>query len=132
MPVTDPIADMLTVVKTGVMAAKKSVFVKRSCLHENILEIFKREGFIANHKSIDDKKQGMIKVYLMYEKNKTPMLTGLKRISKPGRRVYVKCKDIKSVYGGIGVALISTPRGVMTDKEAREKKMGGEILCHIW
>ena len=132
MAVTDPIADMLTVVKNGFMARKDAVFVKRSLLHEKMLEILKREGFIANHKTVEDKKQGMIKVYLKYEKNNTPYLTGLKKISKPGRRVYVKSKEIKMVYGGIGVAIISTSEGLMTDSEAREKKLGGELLCHVW
>jgi small subunit ribosomal protein S8 len=132
MPVTDPIADMLAVLKTGVMAHKEDIIVKRSRLNENILEILKREGFISNYKAIEDKKQGLVKVYLKYEKNKTPYLSGLRKISKPGCRVYTKSKDIRSVYGGIGVALISTPQGVITDKDAREKNLGGEILCHVW
>ncbi|MCQ9206289.1 MAG: 30S ribosomal protein S8 [Omnitrophica bacterium] len=132
MAVTDPIADMLTIIKNGIMARKKTVFIKRSLLHESMLGILKQEGFIANHKTIEDKLQGIIKVYLKYEKNNTPFLTGLKKISKPGRRVYVKSKEIKRVYGGIGVAIISTSKGLMTDNEAREKKLGGELLCHVW
>lgn len=132
MPVTDPIADMLAILKTGVMAKKEDVLVKRSRLSENILMILKSEGFISNYKAIPDDKQGMIKVYLKYEKDKTPFLSGLKRISKPGLRVYKKNKDIKSVYGGIGIALISTSQGVVTDKDAKEKNLGGEVLCHVW
>ena len=132
MPVTDPIADMLAILNTGVMARKETVEVKRSKLVENIMRIMKAEGFISNYKTIDDKKQGLIKVYLKYEKGKKSALTGVKRISKPGRRVYVGRKDVRKVYGGIGVALISTSKGVMTDREARDKKLGGEILCHIW
>ncbi|MGB2706403.1 MAG: 30S ribosomal protein S8 [Candidatus Omnitrophota bacterium] len=132
MPVTDPIADMLTVLRNGVMAHKESVLVKGSKLNENIMEILKKEGFIANYKSVEDKKQGMIKVYLKYEKDKKPAITGLKRISKPGLRIYAKNDEIKNVYGGIGIALISTSKGVVTDKEAREKKIGGEILCEAW
>jgi len=132
MPVTDPISDMLTVIRNGAMAHKDNVIVKRSKLNERILEILKKEGFIENHKSVDDKKQGIIKVYLKYTKDSASTLTGLKKISKPGLRVYTKNKNIKDVYGGIGVAIISTPMGVMTDKEAKEKKLGGEILCHIW
>jgi len=132
MPVTDPIADMLVIVKNGVMAGKESVVVKGSKLNENILALLKKEGFILNHKSIEDKKQGTIKVYLRYGKDKRPALTGLRRISKPGLRIYVKNDEIKSVYSGIGVALISTSKGIVTDKEAREKKIGGEILCEIW
>jgi small subunit ribosomal protein S8 len=114
MPVTDPIADMLAIIKTGIMAHKEDALVKRSRITENILAILKREGFISNFKAIEDKRQGLIKVYFK------------------GRRVYVKTKDIRQVYGGIGVALISTPAGVMTGKEAREKNLGGEILCHVW
>lgn len=132
MPVTDPIADMLAVIKNGVMSRQDDVLVKRSKLHESILSILKREGFITNHKSVDDGKQGMIKIYLKYEDSNTPAITGLKKISKPGRRVYAKYKDIKSVYGGIGIAIVSTPKGLATDAEAKEKKVGGEILCHIW
>lgn len=132
MPVTDPIADMLAILKTGVLAHKEDVIVKRSRLNENILEILKRESFISNYKAVDDKRQGLVKVYLKYEKNKTPLLSGLKKISKPGRRVYTKAKDVKSVYGGIGVALISTSQGLMTGKEAKEKRLGGEIICHVW
>lgn len=132
MPVTDPIADMLAVIQTGFMAHKESILVKRSKMNENIMAIFKREGFISNYKGIDDKKQGMVKVYLKYGKNAIPALTGLRRISKPGLRIYVKNKEIRSVYGGIGIALISTPEGVMTGKEAKSKKLGGEVLCHVW
>ncbi|MBL7156878.1 MAG: 30S ribosomal protein S8 [Candidatus Omnitrophica bacterium] len=132
MSVTDPIADMLAILKTGIMAHKQTVIAKRSRLSESILEILKKEGFIANHKTIDDKRQGLIKVYLKYEKDNSPALTDLKRISKSGRKVYIKSKEIKSVYGGIGIALISTPEGVMTDREAKEKNLGGEILCHVW
>lgn len=132
MPITDPIADMLTILKTSVLAHKEATTVKRSKLTENILEILKREGFISNYKPTEDSRQGVIKVYLKYEKNKTPYLTGLKKISKPGRRFYVKHEEIRPVYGGIGVSLISTPKGVMTGKEAKEKNLGGEVLCHVW
>jgi len=132
MSLTDPIADMLTGVRNGVMAHKEDVLVKRSKVNENILSILKKEGFISNYKPIEDNKQGLLKVYLKYEKDSTPAITGLKRISKPGLRVYIKEKNIKSVYGGIGVAIISTPHGVITEKEAKEKKVGGEVLCHAW
>ncbi|MBL7155930.1 MAG: 30S ribosomal protein S8 [Candidatus Omnitrophica bacterium] len=132
MPVTDTIADMLTVIRNGVMAHKESVEVKRSKVSENILKILKKEDFIANYKAIDDKRQGILKAYLRYEKDKTPAIAGLKRISKPGRRVYVNNKEIKEVYGGLGVALISTSKGVMTDREAKEKKLGGELICEVW
>jgi len=133
MPVNDPIADMLTVVRNGVMAKKQTVEIKRSNVNLGILEILKREEFISNYKAIDDKKQGIIKVYLKYEQeSESPAIKGLKKISKTGRRVYLKTSDIKSVYGGIGIAIISTSQGIMTDKEAKEKKLGGEPLCQVW
>ncbi|UCD55190.1 MAG: 30S ribosomal protein S8 [Candidatus Omnitrophota bacterium] len=132
MPVTDPIADMLAVLRNGVMAHKDDVLVKRSKINESILEILKREGFISNCKTVDDKKQGILKVYLKYGKNNETALTGLKKISKPGLRIYVKSKEIKDVYGGIGIALISTPQGIMTDKEAKKENLGGEIICEVW
>ena len=132
MPITDPIADMLTVIRNGCMAHKDTLEVKRSGPNEKILEILKREGFISNYKAIEDKRQGTIKVYLRYEKDSVPALTGLEKVSTPGRRVYVKGKEVKSVFGGIGVALISTSQGILTDKEAREKNLGGEVLCHAW
>lgn len=132
MPVTDPIADMLAALKNAFMAHKKDVLVKRSKLNENIMEILKRESFISNYKAIEDKKQGTLKVYLRYGKDNTPALTDLKRISKPGLRVYIKNKEIKSVYGGIGISLISTPLGVLTGREAKEKNLGGEVIAKVW
>ena len=132
MPVTDPIADMLTVLRNGIMAHKRDVLVRRSKINESILEILKREGFISNCKTVDDKKKSLLKVYLKYGKGNEATLTGLKKISKPGLRIYVKAREIKDVYGGIGIALISTPQGIMTDKEAKEKNLGGEIICEVW
>ena len=132
MAVTDPIADMLAVLRNGSMAKKETVEVKKSKRTENVLSILKKESFISNYKVMDDARGGLIKVYLRYEKNDTPALTGLKRISKPGRRVYTKADEIKSVYSGLGIAIISTSKGVISDKEAREKNTGGEIMCHVW
>ena len=132
MSSTDPIAEMLTIVRNGFIARKETVLIKRSKVNENILDILKKEAFISNYKSIEDKKQGTIKVYLKYAQDKTPALTGIKRISKPGLRVYVKKDEVKSVLGGIGVALISTSSGIMIDKEAKEKNLGGEVLCEAW
>jgi len=132
MPVTDTLSDTLTVIRNGVMAKKKTVMIKRSKLVEGVLSILKRESFIENFKPIEDSQQGQVKVYLKYGRNNTSALKGLKRISKPGLRIYVKSKEIRRVYGGIGAALISTPKGIMTDQEARKNKLGGEILCHVW
>jgi len=132
MAVTDPIADMLAILKNGYMARKDTVEVKSSKLAESVMVILKREAFISNYKPVEDNRQGLLKVYLRYEKDNASAMRGLRRVSKPSRRVYVKNEDIKEVLGGIGIALISTSQGIMTDKEAKEKKLGGEILCNIW
>ena len=132
MPVTDPTGDFLTIVRNGAIAHKDAVLVKKSKLTVNIIDILKREGFILNYKAIEDKKQGMVKVYLRYGKDKRPAITGIKRVSKPGLKNYVKAEAIKSVYGGIGVAIISTSKGLMVDQEARKNNLGGELLCQVW
>ncbi|MDD5680827.1 MAG: 30S ribosomal protein S8 [Candidatus Omnitrophica bacterium] len=132
MPVTDSISDMLTVIRNGSRAGKDKVDVKRSRLCEDILKILKKEGYISNFKSIEDKKQGVIRVYLKYNEGKSPVMTDIKRISKPGLRIYVTNDNIPRVLNGFGIAVISTSRGVMTDKDARKEKVGGEVLCYAW
>jgi len=133
MAVTDSIADMLTIVRNASRARKEVAEVKGSRLSEEILKIFKQEGFISNYKLIKDNKQGILRVYLLYEKKEsTPAISGIKRASRPGLRLYKKSAEISKVYGGLGVAVISTSKGVMTDNEAREKKLGGEVICYIW
>ncbi len=132
MSVSDFIADQLTVIRNAIMAGKKTVTVKRSKMLVQVLEIAKREGFIENFKEIEDKKQGEVKVYLKYEVDETPVLTKLVRVSKPGRREFLKAKSIKSVVAGVGIAVISTNKGMMTDKEAKEQGIGGEVICHLW
>lgn len=132
MAVTDPIADMLTVIRNASSAKKDVVEFKNSRLAEEILKIFKKEDFISNYKHIKDNKQGILRIYLKYAKSGNPAILGLKRISKPGLRVYKKAEDLPKVYGGLGVAIISTSKGIMTDTEARESKNGGEVICYIW
>lgn len=132
MPVTDSISDMLTIIRNGSRAGKDKVDVKKSRLGEDMLKIFKREGYISNYKSIEDKKQGVIRVYLKYNEDKSPEITDIKRVSKPGLRIYVTNENIPRVISGFGMAIISTSRGVMTDKEARKEKVGGEVLCYTW
>jgi len=132
MSVTDLIADQLTVVRNAVRVGKKTVVIKKSGTIENIVEILKREGFIADYKAIEDNKQGKIKIYFKYLDDGTSVLEGLKRISKPGLRRYVSAKNVKSVMGGVGVAIISTSKGLLTDSEAREQEIGGEVICQIW
>jgi len=131
MSVTDLIADQLTVIRNAIAVRKKTVIIKRSRVLEGIMEIIKKEGFIENYKVMEDKKQGMIKVYLKYLDDGTPVMEALQRISKPGLREYVPAKKVKSVMGGVGVAIISTNKGLLTDKEARELGVGGEMICQI-
>ena len=132
MSVTDLIADQLTVVRNAIRAGKKTAIIKKSGTIEHIVEILKREGFIADYKAIEDNKQGKIKVYFKYLDDGTSVLEGLKRISTPGLRRYVSAKKVKSVMGGVGVAIISTSKGLLTDSEAREQEIGGEVICQIW
>ena len=133
MPVTDAIADMLTVIRNGSRTKKEKVDVKNSRMGQQIMNIFKKEGYIKNFKIIDDKKQGIIRVYLKYrEGDKKSPITQIRRISKPGLRVYVGKEDMPRVLGGLGIAVISTSNGIMTDKEARKEKIGGEVVCYIW
>ena len=131
---TDLIADVLSSIRNASFSKKEKVDVPASNLGKNILEVFKKEGFVSNYKFIDDKKQGLLRVYLKYspDKAKVPVITGVKKISKPGLRVYTKADKIKRVYGGLGCAIISTSKGILTDKDARQAKIGGEVICQIW
>ena len=132
MAVSDPIADMLTRVRNGVKANFNSVDVPGSKLKTELAKILKDEGFIKNFKFLKDGKQGILRIYLKYGPGQSAVVYGLKRISKPSRRVYVKSKDIKPVYNGMGISILSTSRGIMSDKKARQENVGGEILCNIW
>ncbi len=132
MAVTDSVADMLTIIRNGSFAKKETVEVKGSKRTEEILSIFKEERFIANFKLMKDNKQGVLRVYLKYAKDGSPGILGIKRISRPGLRVYKKIDELPKVYGGLGSAVISTSKGLMTDSEARTKKLGGEVICYIW
>lgn len=132
MAVTDSIADMLTILRNGSFAKKETVEVRGSKLSEEILSIFKKEAFISNYKLMKDNKQGVLRVYLKYAKDGAPAILGIKRISRPGLRIYKKNDELPKVYGGLGISVISTSKGLMTDNEAREKKLGGEVICYIW
>lgn len=132
MALTDPIADMLTIIRNASRARKPVVEVKCSRLTESIVEIFKEEGFVANFKLIKDNKQGILRIYLKYLGGSKPAILGIKRISKPGLRVYKKTDELPMVYAGLGVAVISTSKGLMTDSCARKSKIGGEVICYIW
>jgi small subunit ribosomal protein S8 len=132
MTMTDPIADMLTRIRNANMVRHEKLEVPASNLKKEIAEILKREGFVRDVEYVEDNKQGIIRIFLKYGKENERVITGLKRISKPGLRVYAKTNEVPKVLNGLGIALVSTSQGVLTDKEARAKKVGGEILAYIW
>ncbi|BCU80405.1 30S ribosomal protein S8 [Polycladomyces abyssicola] len=132
MVMTDPIADMLTRIRNANLVRHESLEVPASKMKREICEILKREGFIRDAEYIEDGKQGIIRIFLKYGKNNERVITGLKRISKPGLRVYAKHNEIPRVLRGLGIAILSTSKGVMTDKEARQAKVGGEVICYVW
>ncbi len=132
MAMSDPIADMLTRIRNAVKARFNSVDIPGAKLKSEVARILKNEGFIRNYKFIEDGKQGILRIYLKYGEDQSSVIYGLERISKPSRRVYAKGKDIKLVFNGMGVSILSTSKGIMTDKTARKENVGGEILCNIW
>jgi small subunit ribosomal protein S8 len=132
MSVSDPIADLLTCIRNACKAKHKKVDVPASKAKAEVVRVLLREKYINNYKSIDDKKRGILRIYLKYDQKERPVIQGIERISKPGRRVYIRRHEIPRVQGGLGTALISTPSGLMTDHEAREEGLGGEYLCRIW
>ena len=130
--INDPIADMLTRIRNGLIARHDAVTIPASNMKKAIAKILLDEGYIKSVDYIDDGLQGQIKVTLKYIQGKESVIKGLKRISKPGLRVYAKCEEIPKVLGGLGIAIVSTPKGVMTDKAARVAGIGGEVLAFIW
>ena len=132
MLVNDPIADMLTRIRNALVAKHDEVLVPASNMKKSIAQILLDEGFVKSVDFIDDGMQGQIKIVLKYAEGKEPVIKGLKRISKPGLRVYAKSDEIPKVLGGLGIAIISTSKGLMIDKEARKANMGGEVLAYIW
>lgn len=132
MTVTDPIADMLTIIRNAGRAGKEKADVRASKLAQKILGILKKENYIQNFKFIKDSGQGVLRVYLKFDKNKKSVITNIRRISMPGLRVYVKQDKIPSVLSGLGIVILSTSRGVVTGGEARQAKLGGEVICYVW
>ncbi|MBA2873132.1 small subunit ribosomal protein S8 [Anoxybacillus calidus] len=132
MVMTDPIADMLTRIRNANMVRHEKLEVPASKLKKEIAEILKREGFIRDVEYIEDNKQGILRIFLKYGPNNERVITGLKRISKPGLRVYAKANEVPRVLNGLGIAILSTSQGVLTDKEARQKGTGGEVLAYVW
>ena len=130
--VTDPIADMLTRIRNAILARHDFVLVPSSRIKLSIARILREEGFVNDYEVLRGKPQRIIKIYLKYGDKKEPVLTGLKRVSKPGLRVYVQRTEIPRVYGGLGVAILSTPKGLMIGQQAWRQKVGGELLCYIW
>ena len=128
---TDPIADMLTRIRNGNMKKHESVEVPASNMKKNLAQILLDEGYIKGFNVIEDNKQGMITIDLKYVDDQRS-ISGIKRISKPGRRVYVHAHELPSVLNGLGIAILSTSHGVMTDKQARKEGVGGEVICYVW
>lgn len=129
---TDPIADMLSRIRNANNARHKSVDIPCSNIKKEIAKILLDEGYIKGYDVVEDDKQGIIKIDLKYSGDGEKVISGLKRISKPGLRVYVKCEDVPKVLGGLGIAIISTSKGIITDKKARQDKVGGEVICYVW
>lgn len=130
--VTDPVADMLTRVRNANLAYKEELLVPMSKMNEAILRILEKEGFIEGHAAEGEGVERVLRVRLKYGKGRERVIAGIRRVSKPGRRVYVRRDNLPRVLGGLGIALISTSQGVMTDKEAARKRIGGEVLAHVW
>ena len=129
---TDPIADMLTRMRNTLLIKTEKVDIPASRMKVELAKILKEEGFIKSYKIIKDKKQGMLRVTLKYSPDNSPVISGLKRISKPGRRIYAGKDEVPKVMDGVGIAVISTSKGVLTDKACRREGVGGEVLCYIW
>lgn len=132
MTVSDPIADMLTRLRNALMVRHDSVLVPSSQMKLRIATLLKQEGFISDYELLRGKPGRVLKLHLRYSEKGVPFITGLKRVSKPGLRVYVGREEIPRLYGGLGVAILSTSQGVMTGHEARGRRLGGELLCYVW
>ncbi len=132
MSVSDPIADMLTRIRNAIMVGHDSVLVPASKMKLSIAKILKAEGFINDYEVLKGKPHRVIKIHLKYDENNQPILSGLERVSKPGLRVYSGRKEIPRVYGGLGIAIISTSKGVMVGQQAWRQGIGGELLCYVW
>ena len=132
MTMTDPIADMLTRIRNANTVGHETVEIPASKMKKAIAEILKAEGFIADYEVIEDDKQGTIKVTMKYGAHKERVISGIKKISKPGLKVYAKADEVPRVLGGLGIAIISTSHGVVSDKEARKLGVGGEVICYVW
>ena len=129
---TDPIADMLTRIRNANMVKHEKLELPASTIKKEIADILKREGFVQDYEFVEDNKQGVLRIFLKYGVDETRVITGIKRISKPGLRVYAKATEVPRVLNGLGIAIVSTSRGVLSDKEARAQAVGGEVLAYVW
>lgn len=132
MSMTDPIADLLTRIRNGAQARKEFVDAPFSKVKERLVRVMEAEGYLAGHEVVEHGGHLTLRVQLKYDEKQTPVITGLRRISRPGLRRYVGSSRIPLVLGGLGVSIVSTPRGILTDREARRQGMGGEVICSIW
>jgi len=132
MAISDPIADMLTRVRNAARVRHDSVMAPSSKIKIAIAKILKDEGFIADYEVVKGKPQRMLKIHLRYDDKGVPLLNGLERVSKPGLKVYIQRREVPRVYGGLGIAVISTSKGIMTGQQARRQGIGGEVLCNVW
>ena len=132
MQITDTIADLLTRIRNASSAKHATVDIPASNVKKAIVEILLNEGYIKSYQSVEDGKQGIIRITLKYDEHRTPVISGIRRVSKPGLRIYSSCEDMPKVMKGLGVAIVSTSKGIVTDKKARELGVGGEILAFVW
>jgi small subunit ribosomal protein S8 len=132
MSKTDPIADYLTRIRNAALAKHSKVDIPSSRLLAEITRIFQEEGYILSFTTLPDEKQGVLRIYLKYGRDKKSVIQGMQRVSSPGLRRYVRVEDIPKVLNGLGIAVLSTPKGILTDRKARQEKVGGEVLCTVW
>lgn len=132
MSMSDPLADMLTRIRNASSARHSKVDIPASKIKVNLARILKSEGYIKNYKLLKDQRHGILRIYVKYDEANQGVITGLERVSKPGRRVYVKKRDVPFVLNGMGISVLSTSKGILTDREARKENVGGELLCNIW
>lgn len=132
MSMTDPIADLLTRIRNGLHARKEQVDVPWSRVKENLVQVIASEGFLGDYSVVEQGGHRAVRVWLKYDERNRPVITGLKRISRPSLRVYLGAKEIPTLRGGMGTNILSTPQGLLTDREARKRNVGGEVVCAIW
>lgn len=132
MVMTDPVADMLTRIRNANMVRHEKLELPASKIKKEIADILKREGFVRDYEFVEDDKQGVLRIFLKYGANREHVITGIKRISRPGLRVYAKAQEVPRVLNGLGIAIVSTSSGVLSDKEARTQAVGGEVLAYVW